>query len=146
MFLICRAIKGSLCPLCLQLSAREAGSPQWVALHPSSGMSLPLSGATDPLQSIPTGEQPQSLINTLNLNMREERSHSPVSPTQGNCERFAQIHKRPHSLVQPGLGAAMPGFAFLSATLLLHGPPALFLSLQPDLTGSSPLPPKTINS
>lgn len=63
MFLMCLAIKDSLRPA-LSPAVHERGQhpPGACFLLLSSSASMPVSGAADPLQSIPTEEQPWSLI------------------------------------------------------------------------------------
>lgn len=59
MFLICLAIKGSLRPALSPTEYQRGWQPPGAGfLHPSSSVSMPLSGAADPLQSIPTEKQP----------------------------------------------------------------------------------------
>lgn len=111
MFLICWAITGSLRPALSPAECQGGWQPRRCFPHPllQPSVSVPLSGAADRLQSIPAGEQRQSLINTLNLHVRRTGVTAPLVQHPGTSRE---------------IGTESPEAPFQSL------PPSVFLSLK----------------
>lgn len=90
MFLICLAIMGSLRPALSPAECLRGWQPRSRFLYPllQPSVSVPLSGAADPLQSIPAEEQHQSLINTLNLHVRRTGVTAPLVQQPGTSREI----------------------------------------------------------